>query len=239
MDAPISDSNNTSAHLTDVVLLTTARTPAEASMIVALLDDEEIPAIVTGMNTSSTYSGIAMFEARICVPRSLETKALETLRQIRSDAERHGLDEAFDPNLQEQEYKENAADPAFIAAASLAGMPMEDRISRLKILLAEWLEQSDSNVHIAERLAAAGLSRKQADDLMKSINPDDAVMQSARNKRTLSGIVIIVAGIAVGLARPSITAPQLILLGLVLVIAGIGIIVSATAMKPRNWKAKE
>ena len=77
------ESETDADHLTDMVQLTTARTPAEASVIVALLEDDEIPAMVTGANANSALAGLPTFNSRIWVPRSMEKQALDVLAQMK------------------------------------------------------------------------------------------------------------------------------------------------------------
>lgn len=178
--------------MTDLVKLEPVANAAHGAFLCAVLEDHEIPAVVESGAVGGMFAGVAGIQAWIMVPRELASRAREVVDRNKKEIAQKGVSEAFEA---EDLYDECAVDDdegAILQQCQDIGMLSEEaRDARLKLLLQKWSETTVLPATVARRLAAAGLTREQADRLIQELQKD--APQVSEWRRILGGIGVLLA----------------------------------------------
>ena len=204
----------------DLVMVERFKTVPEAGFLVALLEDEGIPAVIHG----ASLSGMTLnefFAPEVRVPRALLEQAREVIAKDREQARERGVEDAFTEEKIEEELLDPRPDPDMDEMSRLSTEAADPRREKLQVFIAKWLVEGVSSVRMSQYLAVAGLSREEADALIQTVKEKrQDLLEDAFNNRIMLGIGIALIGGALifvgGLGY-----------GIALIIAGVAIAVSA------------
>jgi hypothetical protein len=217
----------------DIVVVAIARTVPEAIYLTDTLEEAEIPVVSRNDNTQGLTHHA--YETRICVPRALQSKALEVVNAARSNAETRSVDNAFHPETIADSTRDVQADPVLELMFRLREADTATRAEQLEAFATEWLTSGVTSANIARYLAAAGLDLEQADALMQHIREtqgeqvsEEQKARSARGKMWMifSGVLFVAQLMAVSGSNVPVKsislAPILFLYGLYMVLSASG-----------------
>jgi hypothetical protein len=177
--------------LADLVPLTTAANEAEALYLVERLEEAHIRA--TAFTESMRYPNM---HPEIRVPRVLLDAARKVIEKARKEAHQRALDFAFEDD--ETGDGARTTDPGtFSIMQAIATQPEEERNAALKDWIQRWFEQAERDVDIALYLAAAGLTREQAAELVRQVSEErrDALDRTRQGRWNFGVMLALVSGL--------------------------------------------
>jgi hypothetical protein len=184
----------TDEQMRDLVPVAHPQTAAEAAFIVSILEENEIPAVSHGQDTPML--GI-IGSAQVCVPRALALDAKSVLDTARANANSNRLIEAFDVENIEASIAETDNDPILAEMFQLLDSSLEERKSLLAPHLIRWASEGVTELQTAKYLAAAGIPREEAADLVCKILEQhfEELENSRANRRTAGYLFLSGAGL--------------------------------------------
>lgn len=214
--------------MTDLVEVAHARHAAEASFLCAQLEEAEIPAAVSGGHMAALYGGMPAVDSRILVPRHLASQAAQIITKVREEANRKSIEQGFDHDSIAEELDADNRDPKLVEALEMVEWPIEARLDALRVKAALWINDGDRTIDIAQRLAAAGLSREQADTLMTSVIADPKLLLDKKNFRIRIGSLCVIGGSLIIYAANGLVGWGIFSYGVVSIIWGL-------TLHPPKW----
>ena len=145
-----------------LVTLMTTGSAAEAHLLVAILKDEDIPAVVQG----ETLAAFGECVPCICVPKALREDAREVILIAQASPTERAVRRAFSGHDQDEA---QPPDPFISKMAGVRELPEQQRMERLRELVEEWLRAGVGSARIARYLAAAGISYERACEVVGGI----------------------------------------------------------------------
>jgi hypothetical protein len=179
----------------DLVPVASAANEVEASMLVAVLEDNEIPAAIQG-GAFGVLGGAGAQSFFVCVQAQLAEPAKRALTHARSEAEKQGVEQAFSEEGRQDLAEDLERNPILDKMDSMAHLDLEVRYERLRPLIADWLTDGTTKVKMAEYLSAAGLSREQADGLVRQVvEEDEHLLEQRRADKSSFGYAMAILGV--------------------------------------------
>jgi hypothetical protein len=178
-----------------------ATSPPEAAALVAALEAAGIPTHLQntpqrGYGMDVALQGSDSLHKTILVPSDRVLEAENVVNAFLLEAKREGVRRAFLPEEIEDLARNPRPGPEMMAARELKDAPEEERAERLSEFVATWLTVGDSEVRIAQRLAAAGLTEAQATELVLRVVRERAdLFEGARRKQVVAGVGIVLGGL--------------------------------------------
>ncbi|MBI3828938.1 MAG: ferric reductase-like transmembrane domain-containing protein [Planctomycetes bacterium] len=195
-EEPVEDSERADEALpADLVPVASAANEFEAAMLVAVLEDHEIPAAVQG-GAFGVLGGAGAQSFFVCVQAGKSEEAKAALAQARADAEERGVEQAFTEAGREDLAENIERNSVLREMDAMAFLDVEIRCERLRPYIVDWLTDGTPKVKIAEYLSGAGLSREQADQLIgQVVREDERLLEERRADKSLLGYGIAILGV--------------------------------------------
>ncbi|MCY3023925.1 MAG: hypothetical protein NTW87_33520 [Planctomycetota bacterium] len=175
--------------LRDTVPAFSATTQPEAIYLTESLHEAGIPAYALPQRLEGIAMGLL-----IHVPRARLDEAQKVIAQARAEAEARGVEAAFD--LQSvADTTDDRHDELLMAMFRLRAETPEERDEKLREHAAKWVLDSMAPVQMAKCLAAAGLSRAEAEALVNEMADTQREAHAERNARraTLGTVFFVLA----------------------------------------------
>jgi hypothetical protein len=214
----------TREELQDLVIVERVQSVPEAGFLVALLEDEGIPAIIHG----ASLSGMTLaefFAPEVRVPRALLEQAKEVIAADRAKARERGVEDAFTEQKIQEELSDKREDTDMAEMNRLNTESAVPRNEQLAAFIAKWLVEGTNPVRMCQYLAVAGLSREEAEALIRNVKEKrQDLMDQAFNNQVMAGLGLALVGGALIFIGP-------FGYGIGLLIAGVGIAAHAYSAK--------
>ena len=222
----------------DVVVVASAGNELEAIALIDMLADEDIPALKKGGMIHFGGAG----QSEIAVPRKLKDKALSAIQKFRNSADERGVEDAFSPEtVEEQQNDPRSADMALMGR--IAHATPEEREKILSQFIAQSIVDSMPVPELAQHLAAAELSREEAEALIAKVksqqidsirNKLESRIQTGRLVGTIGAVLFVITLIACISNARMIAWPAL---GVMTIVIGFGLAADAKS-KLKIWEKK-
>ncbi|HLX61480.1 MAG TPA: hypothetical protein VKX17_09380 [Planctomycetota bacterium] len=183
----------TEEELHDVVLASIAANDFEAIALVSQLEEAGIPAMKSGGNMQL---GVVT-QAEVRVPRKLLEEAKTLIEKIRGEVSARGVEMAFKPENIEEQWSDSKPSPAMSLMRLLDTASGAERERILFDFVVQAIADSMPAPALARHLAAAGLSREEADALISHVKTEQMHLVREQLERQISaGYVLGGLGIA-------------------------------------------
>lgn len=207
----------------DIVVVAITRTVPEAIFLSNTLEDAEIPVVSRNDNTQGLTA--AAYETRICVPRVLQARAKEIIDKARSASEQGKLDDTFDPETVAESAKDAPQDPLLERMLRLKEAAPETRKTELEAFVLECLKSDVATNDIARYLAAAGLDKYQAEDMLDQVREAHGPkIDAEQSNQDAIGMLMIVGAVVIFFGQFTVfprSSVPVIILPVGLLVAGV------------------
>jgi hypothetical protein len=226
----------TPEQLQDLVVAASPANDAEAMFLSNLLEDAGIPAATEGDRLGALTGGFG--GQHLYVPRVLSDKAKALIVEARTGVKKGRVEDAFEPESVVESLEDKKADPILLEMARLRDEPEIQRNEILAKHIIQWQSENRQSVERARFLAAAGLSREQADELLSAVvkHSGDEIA-SVGSSKVWWGVACIVSGCLWFVAKLALYAPQGYEVNyarpMILITSGFILIVIGSSIKPR------
>lgn len=176
-------------------------TPAEAAAVSAALEKAGIPACIQDVpphgyiGDMPTKGDMPGHRKRVFAPAERVLEAEEVINAFLDQVKKAAVRRAFRPEQVEDQAKDPRPEPEMADALATLELHAEARDERLSELVADWLTAGDSEVSIAQRLAAAELSEAEATDLVARVVSERAdLFERSRRRQSVAGMILLATG---------------------------------------------
>jgi hypothetical protein len=182
----------TQDELHDVVVACTAKNEFEAIAFIDALEEAGIPAMKQG---GLIHFG-AFAQPDITVPRKLLEQAKVVLEELKAEVTERGVDHAFKAENIEEQRSDEKRDQLTSEMLELSTEPMEIRLPKLSEYVIGWLADGRPAPEFARLLAAAGLERGEAEQLVEKVRHESSErVHEKLRMRLLSGSALMLLGV--------------------------------------------
>jgi hypothetical protein len=178
-----------------------ATSPSEAAALVDALEAAGIPTHVQntphrGYGMEISLHGSESLSKTILVPSDCVLEAEDVINAFLLEVKKEGVRRAFLPGEVEDLAKDSRPEPEMALARALKDVHEEEREERLSAHVADWLTDAHSEIKIAQRLAAAGLTEAQATALVARVVRERAdLFERSRRKQLMVGAAMVLSGL--------------------------------------------